>query len=29
MAPKSDQIFDQEQAEALEEHLRNYRAAGQ
>ena len=29
MAPKSDQIFDQEQAEAMEEHLRRYRASGQ
>jgi hypothetical protein len=29
MAPKSDQIFDQVQADELEEHLRNNRAAGQ
>jgi hypothetical protein len=29
MAPKSDQIFDQEQADAMEEHLRQYRASGQ
>jgi len=29
MAPKSNQIFDQEQADAMEEHLRQYRAAGQ
>lgn len=29
MAPKSDQIFDQVQADEFEEHLRNNRAAGQ
>lgn len=29
MAPKPDQIFDQERADALEEHLRRNRAAGQ
>ena len=29
MAPKSDQIFDQVQADALEEHLHRYRASGQ
>lgn len=28
-APKSDEIFDQEKADAMEEHLRNNRAAGQ
>lgn len=29
MAPKSDEIFDQVQADEFEEHLRNYRAAGE
>ena len=29
LAPKADQIFDQEQAEAMDEHLRRYRASGQ
>lgn len=29
MAPKSDQIFDQVQADAVEEHLRQYRASGE